>query len=116
MVKKRKSRVASPPLECTLHDCMSLIAGAWTSELIWYLSEGSRSFSELASDLKGVSAKVLTAKLRRLEHEKILLRTTRPTSPPTVWYELTPLGVELHQAMIGVMNVGRKLKLARTQS
>ena len=75
MVPRRKSRVAPPPSECPLRECMSLLEGAWTVNIIWYLREGPRRFGELRHDLDGVSAKTLTARLRRIEADDLLTRT-----------------------------------------
>jgi DNA-binding HxlR family transcriptional regulator len=110
MVKRRKTTVALPPQECPLRQCMSLISGAWTADLIWYLRAGERCFTELQFDLKGISAKVLTARLRFLERERVVARLPKPTSPPTVYYALTPLGLELLDALTRVMEVGQRLK------
>ena len=71
---------------------MRLLAGTWTADVIWYLREGERCFTELQYDLKGVSAKMLTARLRTVESHGVIERRTQPTSPPTVWYALTPVG------------------------
>ena len=110
MVKKRKSHVPPPPQGYPLSQGVRLIAGAWTAEVIWYLHQGDRCFTELHSDLAGVSPKVLTERLRRLERDGIIERHTRQTSPPTVWYSLTPGGIELSQALVQVADIARRLK------
>ena len=110
MVKRRRTKVAPPPSECSLNQCMRLLAGAWTADVIWYLREGERCFTELETDLKGVSAKMLTTRLRNLEREGVVERKTRPTSPPTVWYCLTPIGQELCTALANVVDIARRLK------
>jgi len=50
---------------------MRLLSGAWTAEVIWYLREGKRCFTELQTDVKGVSAKMLSTRLRILEGEGV---------------------------------------------
>ena len=89
---------------------MRVLAGAWTAHVIWYLREGERCFTELQIDIGGVSAKMLTNRLRRLEREGIIGRSTKPTSPPTVWYSLTPTGLELSRALVNVVDVAQRLK------
>ena len=89
---------------------MRLLGGAWTPYVIWYLSGGPRRFSELKSDIRGVSAKLLTTRLRRLEVDGVLERTVMPTSPPTVEYALTELGRELLPAISAIVDVGHRLK------
>ncbi len=64
----------------------------WVPRIIWYLLEGPRRFAELQRDIDGVSAKVLTSKLRALEREEIVQRTVLPASPPQVEYALTDRG------------------------
>ncbi|HLS75513.1 MAG TPA: helix-turn-helix domain-containing protein [Nocardia sp.] len=59
-------------------------------------------YSELANRLAGVSQKMLTQTLRALERDGMLTRTVTPTVPVTVTYELTDLGLSLHQVMRGI--------------
>jgi len=93
-----------------------MLAGAWTAEVIWYLREGERCFSELQTDLKGVSAKMLTKRLRKLEQNGVIGRSTQRTSPPTVWYALTPAGEELCRALVNLVEVGQRLAPAQVGS
>jgi DNA-binding HxlR family transcriptional regulator len=62
------------------------------------------------ADIPGVSPKVFTARLKRLEQSGILIRRVMPTSPPTVEYSLTDLGQELTPAIEAIVQVGHKLK------
>ena len=59
-------------------------------------------YSELARLLAGVSQKMLTQTLRSLERDGLITRTVTPTVPVTVSYELTDLGLSLHQLMRGL--------------
>lgn len=81
--------------------------------MIWYLRDGERCFTELEHDLHGVSAKMLTTRLRKLERDGVVVRVKKATSPPTVWYALTPLGQELVQALAVVVDIGHRLKQTR---
>lgn len=113
MLKRRRSRVLPPPPECPLGACLAVIGGAWTPNIIWYLRDGPRRFSELKDDIGKVSAKMLTQRLRRLEADGVVSRRVMPTSPPTVEYALTDLGAELKPAIEAIVEVGRRLKLRR---
>jgi DNA-binding HxlR family transcriptional regulator len=62
----------------------------------------SMRYSELSRLLAGVSQKMLTQTLRSLERDGLLTRTVTPTVPVTVSYELTSLGLSLHQMMRGL--------------
>ena len=105
-LKRRKNRTPHPM--CPLSDCMAFIGGAWTPNIIWYLSTGPRRFSELRSDIPLVSAKVLTQRLRELEDRGILRRTVMETSPPSVEYALTDLGLEFMPVIRAIAEVGMK--------
>ena len=110
MIPRRKNKVVPPPEECPLTKCLGFIGGVWTPGIIWYLSQNPRRFSELKDDLQGVSSKVLTARLKKLEAEGVINREVQPTSPPTVEYSLTELGLELKPAIEAIVDVGHKLK------
>lgn len=109
-LKVRKSKAPPPLPSCPLTECMALIGGAWTPNIIWYLSAGPRRFGELRTDIPPVSAKVLTARLRELETKGVVTRKVMPTSPPSVEYALTPLGRELVPAINAIVTIGHKLK------
>lgn len=91
-------------------ECMSVIGGAWTPNIIWYLGSNPRRFSELKGDITGISAKMLTVRLKKLEKEGIVHREVMPTSPPTVEYRLTELGKNLKPAIEAIVAVGHQLK------
>jgi DNA-binding HxlR family transcriptional regulator len=91
---------------------MALLGGAWTPNVIWYLSGGARRFGELRADIPRISAKMLSARLRKLARKGVLRRRVKASSPPAVEYELTPLGEELLPAIAAIVRVGAKLKKA----
>ena len=89
---------------------MALLGGAWTPNIVWYLSSGPRRFGELRVDIPDISAKVLSGRLRELAAKRLVTRRVKPTSPPSVEYELTELGKELLPAIAAIVEVGKKLK------
>jgi DNA-binding HxlR family transcriptional regulator len=106
----RRNRASALPQGCALSECMALLGGTWTPNVIWHLSAGARRFGELRADLAPISAKVLSARLHDLERKGVLTRHRRPTSPPSVEYALTDLGLELMPAIRAIVEVGLKLK------
>lgn len=109
-LKVRKNQSPAPPQGCALTECMALIAGAWAPNVIWHLRAGPRRFNELRVDIPPISAKILSARLKELTARGVITRTVCPTSPPSVEYELTPLGAELIPALAAIVDVGHKLK------
>lgn len=114
MIPRRRSRVAAP--ECPLSPCLRIVGGAWTPNVIWYLKEQPRRFTELKADLVGVSAKTLTARLRKLERDGVVYRKVIPSSPPTVEYGLSALGRKLVPAVEAIAEVGLELKRLRARA
>jgi DNA-binding HxlR family transcriptional regulator len=110
MIKRRKNKVEPPPEQCPITECLSIIGGAWTPNIIWYLGEQPRRFSEIKHDIYKISPKVLTDRLKKLEASGVVHREVMPTSPPTVEYSLTELGKELKPAIEAIVDVGRRLK------
>lgn len=112
-LKIRKNKAPPVPPICPLSECMSLLGGVWTPNLIWYLSGGPRRFGELRSDIPRISAKVLSARLRAMEETGVIRRTVVASSPPSVEYSLTELGCELIPVIEAIVKVGMKLKSRR---
>jgi DNA-binding HxlR family transcriptional regulator len=72
------------------------IADKWSIWVIDALGRGGRlRFSRLLERVDGVSQKMLTKTLRRLERDGLVTRTMYTEVPPRVEYELSPTGREL---------------------
>jgi DNA-binding HxlR family transcriptional regulator len=109
-LKMRRNNSPEPPEACPLLECMAIIGGAWTPNIIWYLRGGPRRFSELRTDIPLVSPKILTTRLRELEECGVIERRVMPTSPPSVEYSLNELGERLVPAIEAIAAVGEELK------
>jgi len=96
---------------CPMSKCMALLSGLWTPELIWCLSHGARRFSELQRNNPTITAKVLSGRLRDLQARGVISRAVLATSPPSVEYQLTSLGMELIPAITSIVEVGSRLLL-----
>lgn len=105
-----RSESGACPDECPLDQCLQLLAGAWTHKVLWYLREGALRFGDLRRNLPGVSAKVLTTRLRDLELRGVVTRRVLPSSPPAVEYELTSLGRDLLPVLEAIAQVGKRLR------
>ena len=108
-LKVRKSKAPPPPKGCPMSACMDLLGGAWTTNVVWQLSGGPRRFGELMRDIPGVSAKVLTERLRALEDKGVVTREVMPSSPPSVEYALSDVGHELVPVIDSIVRVGTRL-------
>lgn len=78
--------------QCPCRAMLDLLANKWSALTIGALEEGPRRFGELQRQLEGISPKVLTQNLRRLEEMGLIDRTVYPSVPLHVEYSLTELG------------------------
>jgi DNA-binding HxlR family transcriptional regulator len=78
--------------DCRARLAFDLLANTWNSVVVWGLRNGPSRPGHLRERIGGISPKVLTETLRRLEFNGLVRRRAYPGSPPRVEYELTPLG------------------------
>ena len=82
---------------------LSLISGKYKMIILYCLKEYEAvRFNELKRYLKTVSDKVLSASLKELEQDGLVLRTEYPQVPPKVEYSLTDRGQSLVEVLKGL--------------
>lgn len=81
--------------KCPTRQVLDHIAGKWTVLIVDALAEGTMRYTDLHQRIEGISQKMLTQTLRRLETDGFVVRTVHPTVPPRVEYTLTGLGHSL---------------------
>jgi DNA-binding HxlR family transcriptional regulator len=87
---------------CPCRGLLDLIANKWTALVIGALAQRPHRFGELRRRVEGISQKVLTQNLRTLERDGLITRTVYPTTPPSVEYGLTELGVGLGPHLVAL--------------
>ncbi|MCE3253285.1 MAG: HxlR family transcriptional regulator [Cellvibrio sp.] len=80
---------------CPIEEAMQVLSGRWPTLLLYYLKDGTKRFSDLQRDNPGVSHRILTLELRKLEQAGVVLRTAYEGYPLRVDYSLTPFGLKL---------------------
>ncbi|MDI9918767.1 helix-turn-helix domain-containing protein [Rhodococcus sp. IEGM 1379] len=81
--------------DCGIRDVLDRIGDKWSVLAIVELASGPRRFRVLQRAIHGISQRMLTLTLRRLERDGLVLRTAYPTVPVSVTYELTDRGESL---------------------
>ncbi len=81
---------------------LECISDKWTAMIICALATGPQRYGVLRRTIGGVSQKVLTQNLRRLERNGLVKRIEYPSRPRRVEYALTPLGVTLIEPLTQV--------------
>jgi DNA-binding HxlR family transcriptional regulator len=110
VVVPRQRTAGGSAESCPLNRVMALLSGAWAPHVVWYLSAQPRRFGELRIDIPGVSARVLSQRLRELEAKGVVTRAAVASTPPSTEYALTSLGAELAPALAAIAAVGLKLR------
>jgi DNA-binding HxlR family transcriptional regulator len=75
-----------------VREILDLVGDKWTLYIITTLKDGPVRFNELRRRIDGISQRMLTINLRGLERDGLVKRTSFPTIPPRVDYELTAVG------------------------
>ena len=87
-------RVRTEASQCAAVDqLVALLGEKWTLLILGALTkEPTLRYNDLQRAVRGVSQRMLTLRLKKLEENGLVKRTIFPTVPPRVDYELTPLG------------------------
>jgi DNA-binding HxlR family transcriptional regulator len=78
-----------------VQEVMGSICDKWALLILHQLSYGTKRPGELRRGIRGVSPKMLTQTLRKLERDRLVRRTVYPGVPPRVDYALTRIGTSL---------------------
>lgn len=95
---------------CPVETTLSLIGNKWKVLILRDLMTGTKRFGELKRSVGDVSQKVLTAQLRDMEENGLVLRKVYAEVPPRVEYSLTPLGESLSPILSAMKNWGENFK------
>ena len=80
---------------CPVATTVDLIGNKWKLLIMRELLKGTKRFNEIHRLVDGISQKVLTENLRKMENDGIVKREVFPEVPPRVEYSLTDLGDSL---------------------
>jgi DNA-binding HxlR family transcriptional regulator len=99
--------------DCILHQAVLLLADKWTLLVLLSLLQGTKRTSDLLRQISGISPKMLTQTLKKLEAAQLVERTVYPVVPPKVDYRLTDTGRELEDVLARLYDWSVKRTLAR---
>ena len=97
-----------PNSDCPVCRTADIVCGKWTLLIVRDLSEGRSRFCELERSLGGISPRTLSLRLRALEEEGIVARSTFPAVPPRVEYALTEKGLALIPIIDNMRSYGER--------
>src|ERR1700689_3640897 len=102
-------RTSQPPSPCAIGGLLELLTRPWTLHILWALSHnGPMRFGVLRKQVDGISARVLTERLRTLEGAGFVFRHYEQTIPPAVTYGITERMKDIEKVMVQLDGLARK--------
>ena len=90
-----------------IRDAMETLNGSWKLSILLSLKGGAKRFRKIASEVEGISDKMLSKELKDLETNLLVKRTVYDTFPPTVEYEITEHADTLQEVMQALTKWGK---------
>src|SRR5690348_2836716 len=82
------------------HEAVELVGKRWTGAILYVLLHGGRlRFTEIAQAVPQLSDRLLSERMKELEHRGIVARHVSEQAPVKVCYELTEKGRQLAPAL-----------------
>ncbi|RDJ22330.1 transcriptional regulator [Bosea caraganae] len=97
----RHSRLDCSP-GCPVEAALGLIGGKWKGILLYHLFQGTLRFNAIRKRLPGLTQRMLTAQLRELEADGLIIRTVFAEVPPRVEYSLSQRGRTLEPVIMAL--------------
>lgn len=89
---------------------MGLIGEKWKVLIIRDLLTGTKRFGELRKSVTGITQKVLTSNLRKMESAGLVKRKVYAEVPPRVEYSLTKTGLSLKPILDSMVEWGNEYR------
>ena len=103
MIEPRRPMDNRPGLCPLYHRAVELIGRRWTGAIVFVLLRGRCRYSDLRAAIPDLTDRMLSERLKELEHEGIVERRVIPETPVRVEYALTARGEALAQPVEALM-------------
>jgi DNA-binding HxlR family transcriptional regulator len=100
--ERRRARLEDFEMIERTHKALALLEPKWSLDVIFLLASGMRRHARLVDNIPGISKKVLTSTLRKLEQNGIVSRQVYAEIPVRVECTLTPLGWQLTEPLMAL--------------
>ena len=89
--------------DCASRRALELVSEKWTALVVYALVGGPKRHAELLRMIEGISQKMLTQTLRRMEADGLIEREVLDPAPPQhVEYSLSELGRTLAEPLVSL--------------
>ena len=93
---------------CPIETTFRIIGKRWTVLIIREMLRGHKQFNRFMENIQGISPKVLTERLRELEHLGIVRRKIVSEYPVKIEYSLTDLGKGFEPVLLSAASFSMK--------
>lgn len=98
---------------CAVEVCLEVIGGKWKGVILYHLiAAGVLRFNEIQRLTPKLSPRILTAQLRELEQDGVIVRKVYPVVPPKVEYSLSKAGESLKPLIRAMQDWGDQFLLS----
>ncbi len=95
---------------CSVTYATRLLSGQWVLAICCTLVNGKLRFGEIKKSIPGITERMLTLQLRKMEADNLVKRTVYAEVPPRVEYELTNITLELDPIINELQEWGERHK------
>lgn len=96
VMRQRRFKSYELSTGCAVEACLEVIGGKWKGVILHHLmTYGVLRFNEIQRLKPNLSPRILTAQLRELEEDGVIVRKVYPVVPPKVEYSLSTAGESL---------------------
>ncbi len=96
------------PYSPAFHAAAELIGRRWNAAIIYSLFNGLIRFSDLKGAIPGLSARMLSERLKNLEANGLVTRIVIPDTPVCIEYHLTEKALALRDVLIAINTWAQK--------
>ncbi|MDR6874959.1 DNA-binding HxlR family transcriptional regulator [Bosea sp. BE125] len=93
---------------CPVEAALGLIGGKWKGIVLYHLLGGTLRFNAIRRSIPGVTQRMLTAQLRELEADGLIIRVVFAEVPPRVEYSLSAKGRTLEPVIMALRAWGEE--------
>lgn len=96
-------------IRCPLEYALDVFGGKWKSRIICTLGmNATMRYSELRGELTNITDTMLSASLKELQEDGMVIRTQYNEIPPKVEYSLTKKGISVIPLLLEINNWGQE--------
>ncbi|MDZ7730714.1 MAG: helix-turn-helix domain-containing protein [Natrialbaceae archaeon] len=91
--------VQTPDSQHSWHHLRTILGSKWALQVLQVLSTGQYGFNEMQRTIDGITATMLSRRLKELECHGVVTKQVEPTTPPSTTYELTDEGYQFVEVL-----------------